>query len=77
MQRQNAVYDRIFEGLAVGDELAFCNCGAYSVTEGIYLFLSRDMPRIYLVEGGKTRLVRDTVRTDVWNGYPTEPVSIQ
>ena len=26
----------------------FHNIGAYSVTEGIYLFLSRKMPKIYL-----------------------------
>lgn len=29
-----------------GDRLIFYNIGAYSVTEGIYLFLSRRMPRI-------------------------------
>lgn len=32
----------------VGDYLVFHNIGAYSVTEGIYLFLSRRMPKIYL-----------------------------
>ncbi len=31
----------------VGDALVFERVGAYSVTEGIYLFLSRNMPRIY------------------------------
>ena len=31
-----------------GDHLVFENIGAYSVTEGIYLFLSRTMPRIVL-----------------------------
>ena len=31
--------------LSVGDVLAFGRCGAYSVTEGIGLFLSRQLPR--------------------------------
>ena len=34
--------------LELGDVLAFHNIGAYSVTEGIHLFLSRTMPRIIL-----------------------------
>lgn len=32
----------------IGDTLIFENMGAYSVTEGIYLFLSRNLPGIYL-----------------------------
>ncbi len=32
---------------AIGDLLVFERVGAYSVTEGIYLFLSRDLPRIF------------------------------
>ena len=32
----------------VGDYLVFHNIGAYSVTEGIYLFLSRKMPKIWI-----------------------------
>lgn len=31
----------------IGDVLVFERVGAYSVTEGIYLFLSRDLPRIF------------------------------
>ena len=34
--------------LHLGDILVFCNIGAYSVSEGIYMFLSRTMPRIVL-----------------------------
>ncbi len=52
----------------VGDYLVFHNIGAYSVTEGIYLFLSRRMPKIYLY--GKTtgeRLIREAVETWKWN----------
>ena len=37
----------IRSGLQIGDYLVFRNIGAYAVTEGIYLFLSRRMPDIY------------------------------
>ncbi len=51
-----------------GDVLAFENIGAYSVTEGIYLFLSRKMPRIVLYNDiSDIRLVRDFVDTSVLN----------
>lgn len=46
--------------LELGDILVFKNTGAYSVTEGIYLFLSRTLPRILLHKGnGKIQMVRD------------------
>ncbi len=48
----------------VGDYLVFHNIGAYSVTEGIYLFLSRRMPKIYQYSSRKgTELLRDGVET--------------
>ncbi|MCD8363500.1 MAG: alanine racemase [Lachnospiraceae bacterium] len=48
----------------VGDYLVFHNIGAYSVTEGMYLFLSRDMPAIYLYsEAAGPVLVRDVLAT--------------
>ena len=31
----------------IGDILKFKNIGAYSITEGIYLFLSHDLPAVY------------------------------
>ena len=34
----------------IGDRLVFKNIGAYSITEGIYLFLSRDLPAVYVKE---------------------------
>ncbi len=46
---------------AIGDLLAFCNIGAYSVTEGMSLFLSRDMAKIVIDDNGKDSLIRDTV----------------
>lgn len=47
-----------------GDVLAFKNAGAYSVTEGVHLFLSRTMPRILLCDGEDVRLARDF--TESW-----------
>lgn len=52
----------------MGDVLALRNLGAYSVTEGIHLFLSRTMPRVLLVEeDGSVTLARDWVQTSVLN----------
>lgn len=58
-----------FTNLAIHDILVFENLGAYSVTEAMYLFLSRDMPKVYFYskEAGVT-LVRDTISTHLWNG---------
>lgn len=50
----------------VGDYLVFHNIGAYSVTEGIYLFLSRKLPKVYLYSEEKgPELLRDGL--DTWN----------
>ena len=51
----------------VGDVIALGHCGAYSVTEGVAVFLSRDMPRVALCRGGDFTLVRDRFATDVLN----------
>lgn len=57
-----------FENLRVGDALVFANIGAYSVTEGIHLFLSRTMPRILLYHGeGNVQIARDFMETSQWN----------
>ncbi len=60
--------------LEIGDTLIFENVGAYSVTEGIYLFLSRTMPRVYLKdESGYLTLVRDAMETsDINTGCTPE-----
>ena len=48
----------------IGDRLIFKNIGAYSITEGIYLFLSRDLPAVYAKEeDGQCKMLR--------NGNPT------
>jgi diaminopimelate decarboxylase len=56
-----------FDELAAGDFIVFENCGAYSVTEGIYLFLSRSMPRVYFAKGGGLSLVREGLATSPFN----------
>lgn len=55
------------ETLELGDVLAFANTGAYSVTEGIHLFLSRTMPRIVLRYDGGYELARDFIETSALN----------
>ena len=57
-----------FTNLKRGDILAFANIGAYSVTEGIHLFLSRTMPRILLYHGeGNVEVARDYMETSGLN----------
>lgn len=49
----------------VGDVLVFERTGAYSVTEGISLFLSRDLPKVLFYSRKEgIRLVRDRKETD-------------
>jgi len=51
-----------------GDVLAFFDAGAYAATEGIGLFLSRDLPRIVMVGmDGEARLVRELTPTHPFN----------
>ena len=56
------------DGLMTGDLLVFDRIGAYSVTEGIYLFLSRKLPVVLTCtqEHGLS-LVRDALPTDILN----------
>lgn len=51
-----------------GDRLILYNMGAYSVTEGIYLFLSRKMPKIIACNAGENvEVYREFYGTDVLN----------
>lgn len=56
------------ENAEIGDTIVFERTGAYSVTEGIYLFLSRDLPQIFFwsKEGG-LKQVREALATNEWN----------
>ena len=55
------------DSLEMGDVLAFANAGAYSVTEGVHLFLSRTMPRVVLRYDGGSELARDFIETSTLN----------
>lgn len=51
-----------------GSLMIFERCGAYSVTESIALFLSRDLPKVLLYnEEDGLRLVRDQIETNKFN----------
>ncbi len=55
-------------GLHVGDTLVFENTGAYCMTEGISLFLSRDLPAVVLFQcNGTPLLVRGHISTAFLN----------
>lgn len=56
------------KNVGVGDMLVFEKAGAYSITEGIGLFLSRKLPRVYKVtDNGSLVLLRDFVETSKIN----------
>ena len=61
--KQLPLYD-----LNIGDTVMFKNTGAYCPTEGISLFLSRELPRVLLLgaDGGIT-CVREPINTDKFN----------
>lgn len=57
-----------FADLSIGDVLIFCRVGAYSVMEGMSVFLSRDLPQVALYsEKNGLRIVREPFDTDVLN----------
>jgi hypothetical protein len=41
--------------------------GAYALYECMSLFLSRDLPRIYLYDNGTLTLHRDRIDSDIYN----------
>ena len=55
--------------LEIGDLFIFKNVGAYSSTEGISLFLSRELPGILLYKDNKFKQVRLNLKTSEIN-YP-------
>lgn len=56
------------KNLQIGDILQFENTGAYCITEGISLFLSRDLPEVVLItEDGAALTLRERVQTEVLN----------
>ena len=68
-----AISDRLVQhaqlpAIKEGDILAFHRAGAYGVTEGKVLFLSRELPRVVMANGDDTVLLRDFIPTDPFNG---------
>lgn len=54
--------------ISLGDVICFENTGAYCMTEGISLFLSREIPAVYLKkENGEYVCVREKFETSVLN----------
>ena len=55
--------------LDIGDTLCFNLAGAYCATEGISLFLSRDLPAIVIRdEDGAETLIREHIEINTFNG---------
>lgn len=60
--------DASFTGLKKGDRIVFHRTGAYSVNEGFALFLSRDLPSVYMLDGeSELRLLRGRIETAGFN----------
>ncbi len=56
------------DNLRIGDILVFKRTGAYSSTEGMAIFLSREMPRILLYsQKSGIKIVRDFIYSDIVN----------
>lgn len=53
--------------LKTGDILVFKNTGAYCMSEGISLFLSRELPAVVLTENGRNETVRKQLKTSELN----------
>ena len=56
--------DVVLKDPQIGDLLVFAKTGAYSVTEGISHFLSRDLPSVYIYKNGKICNIRE--RQELW-----------
>ena len=57
-----------FTGLRKGDRIVFHRTGAYSVYEGFSMFLSRDLPSIYMLDkDNNLKLMRSRIETARFN----------
>ncbi|MBQ6153715.1 MAG: diaminopimelate decarboxylase [Ruminococcus sp.] len=60
--------DALFCDLSIGDVLVFCRTGAYSVSEGMALFLSRELPMVALYSASRgLQIVREIIKADTFN----------
>ena len=63
--------------VTVGDVLCFERTGAYCLTEGISLFLTRELPAVYLIKAdGTLYCLRRPFETRELNGPVYEKISI-
>ncbi|WP_186423182.1 diaminopimelate decarboxylase family protein [Lacrimispora celerecrescens] len=59
-----------FQNLQIGDRIIFQKTGAYSATEGMSLFLSRDLPQILLYSAKDNfRIARPHLQTNAFNYF--------
>ena len=59
-----------FQDLQPGDPIIFQMAGAYSVTEGMALFLSRELPQVLLYSAKEHfRIARPCIHTDAFNYF--------
>lgn len=57
----------------IGDILVFERCGAYAVTEGMALFLSRELPQVLLIDlDGNIRILRKKTEINILNSKMEE-----
>ena len=57
-----------FDSLSIGDTLVFTRVGAYSFMEGMSIFLSRDLPAIYMkAKDGSLTQLRAPIAADPFN----------
>lgn len=63
-------------GLQMGDVLVFERAGAYCMTEGLSLFLSRDLPRVFVRDvQGSVHQVRNRIETYTLNTPSAQPTN--
>ena len=58
------VRETILHAPEIGDRLAFERCGAYACTEGMAMFLSRELPQLLLYQlDGSVHVLRGCIDT--------------
>ena len=61
------VKDYLTNEVRLNDILVFQNTGAYSMCEGLSLFLSRALPQVVIYENNNSRLIRNHIETYPFN----------
>lgn len=59
--------DAMVGGCGIGEKLIFMNVGAYAATEGMSLFLNRDLPAVVIERNGALLQLRQHYSTEVLN----------